>query len=369
MIYLDSAATSFLKPPAVYGAVGRAMLQASSPGRGGYRSAMKAAEIVYRCREVAAELFHMDDPSRVVFCSNATHALNIAIHSLGAPGRRVLISGFEHNAVTRPLLAAGAQIRVAGRKMFDEEDLIKDFRTKIDGAELVVCTHVSNVFGFVLPIREIAALCLERGVPFIIDASQSAGLLDIDMPGLGADFIAMPGHKGLMGPQGTGLLLCARTGTPLIQGGAGLDSASPTMPEDLPEHLEAGTLNVPGIAGLLEGLRYVRQRDPATLLAREETLLGELLRGLRPLSAYKLFENRGGGQCGILSLVSDRMDSETLAMRLDQHHIAARAGLHCAPLAHESAGTKTMGTLRLSLSPFLEEEQIERAIEALRKII
>lgn len=368
MIYLDNAATSFLKPPGVYRAVHQAMLSASNPGRGTHRSALRAAEIVYDCREAAAELFHMEDPSRVVFTYNATHALNIAIRSLVRPFTRVLISGFEHNAVTRPLTALGAEVRVAGRSLFDAKAVMSDFRDQIKTADAVICTHVSNVFGFELPLSEIASLCRENHVPLIVDASQSAGILDMNMVQLGAAFIAMPGHKALYGPQGTGLLLCGCEGTPLLYGGTGSDSLKQEMPEYLPERLEAGTINVPGIAGLLAGIRYINERGTKSIRTCEQKLLQLLVDRLSAIPQLNLFCDRKGRQSGILSFTAKGSDSERISEALSRKGIAVRGGLHCAPLAHQSAGTLEGGTVRISLSPFNTEEELEKACQAIREL-
>ena len=209
MIYLDSAATTLQKPPAVAKAAGWAVNNLASPGRGGHPSAMAAAGLAYECREKAAKLFNVSDVASVVITTSATHGLNIAIKSMVRRGARVLISGYEHNAVTRPLTAVGADIVVAESELFEPEMALHAFETRLAGdISLVICNHVSNVFGYILPTERIAQVCRERGVPLIIDASQSAGVLDIDFAALGAEFIAMPGHKGLYGPQGTGLLLC-----------------------------------------------------------------------------------------------------------------------------------------------------------------
>ena len=369
MIYLDYAATSFLKPPEVHRAVSRAMLTAASPGRGSHAWARKAAELVYDCREEAAALFHLDDPSRVVLTFNATHGLNIAIRSCVKRGTRVLVSGFEHNAVMRPLYALGAELRIAGRRLFDPAGALRDFEAQIDGAELVVCTQVSNVFGYVLPLAEIAALCRSRGVPLIVDASQSAGVLDVDMKKLGARFIAMPGHKSLFGPQGTGLLLCGDEGLPLLYGGAGFDSASRSMPDALPERLEAGTMNVPGIAGLCAGLRYVRRRGTEEIHREEQTLLAALRERLEGLDALRCFFGPTGTQSAILSFLAPDRDSEELCEALGEQGLALRGGLHCAPLAHESAGTRESGTVRLSLSPFVDLRQIDAACAIIRRTL
>ena len=369
MIYLDSAATSFLKPPAVRQAMLGAMQHMTSPGRGGHRLAMAAAETVYRCRGEAAALFHTEDPSRVVFTMNATHALNIAIRSLVKPGDAVVISGWEHNAVTRPLHALGARVRIARGRMFDPDSVVEAFRKALPGAKAAVCTHVSNVFGFVLPMEEIAALCRETGVPLIVDAAQSAGVLDVDMAKLGAAFIAMPGHKGLLGPQGTGLLLCGKDGTTLLYGGTGSNSREQTMPETLPDRHEAGTHNVPGIAGLAAGLEFVTPRR-ARIEALEQERLRQLIAGLRRIDDLELFyDPEARSQCGVLSLRSRCMDCETLSSRLADRGVAVRGGLHCAPTAHESGGTLETGTVRLSLSPFLAPREIDGAIAVIRDIL
>ena len=225
MIYLDNAATTLRKPSSVYRAVRNAMHRAGTPGRGGHRAAMEAAETVYRCRELAAELFDVPYPEQVVFTMNSTHALNIAIRSLVRPGMRVVVSGYEHNAVMRPLYALGAEIRTARGILFDQADVLSAFRRELrEDTGAVVLNHVSNVFGFIQPAAEIADLCRERGIPLILDASQSAGVLPISLKRLGAAFIAMPGHKGLYGPQGTGILLCGRKPEPLLFGGTGSGS-------------------------------------------------------------------------------------------------------------------------------------------------
>ena len=262
MIYFDSAATTLQKPESVYAAVQRTMRACASVGRGGHAAADAAARVVYACRTEAAELFDAV-PEQVVFTMNATHGLNIALRSLVRPGGRVVLSGMEHNAVTRPLAALGAQIETADAPPFAPERLLEGFACALrQGADAAVCTHVSNVYGNVLPVSAVAALCRERGVPLVIDASQSAGTLPVRLHGTGAAFIAMPGHKGLYGPQGTGLLLCGEAGEPLLQGGTGSNSLDQSMPDFLPDRHEAGTHNVCGIGGLLAGLRFVRERRP-----------------------------------------------------------------------------------------------------------
>ena len=366
MIYLDSAATTMQKPAAVATATGWAINNLASPGRGGHRPAMAAAETAFTCREAAARLFHVDDPERVVFTFNATHGLNIAIKTLAWPGSRVVISGYEHNAVTRPLHALGADIRVARSPLFDQEAALAAFGRELDrGADLAVCTHVSNVFGFILPIEGIAGLCRERGVPLIVDASQSAGAIPLDFAALGAAFIAMPGHKGLYGPQGTGLLLCGADPLPLLEGGTGSESKRQSMPDFLPDRLEAGTHNIAGIAGLLEGLRFLERRGVEKIAAREAALIRRLGEGLCAASGAEVFlSGDQTDQAGVLSFRLRSRDCEELGEELGRQGFALRAGLHCAPLAHETAGTLETGTLRASVSAFNTDREMEKFIQA-----
>lgn len=369
MIYLDSAATSLYKPRAVSQAMQHAMATMSSPGRGGHPAAMAAAETVYQCRAAAAELFHASDPEHVVFTMNATHGLNLAIHSLVQPGDTVVVSGYEHNSVTRPLHLRKAKVRVAAGRLFDPESVLADFRRLLPGAKAAVCTHVSNVYGFILPLQEISELCVRYGVPLIVDASQSAGVLPVNMQTLHAAFIAMPGHKSLLGPQGTGLLLCRGSGQPLISGGTGSQSVLQAMPEDLPDRLEAGTHNVPGIAGLREGIRYVSARA-GIIHEHELLLLRQLREGLKDVPELELFYDKNERcQTGVLSLRSRKLDCEELAQRLSDRGVAVRAGLHCAPLGHRTGGTFDTGTVRFSFSPFNTEQEVTETVRIMREIL
>lgn len=369
MIYLDSAATTLEKPQAVPARTAWAMTHLASPGRGGYGAGMGAAELVYRTRERAAELFHVGAPERVALTSNATHGLNIAIHSLVPPGGTVVISGYEHNAVTRPLHAIpGVRIRAAAGPLFDADGVYDAFQREIaPGMDAVICNHVSNVFGFIQPVERIAALCRERGVPLIVDASQSAGILPVDLEGWGAAFVAMPGHKGLYGPQGTGLLLCGGEAQPLLYGGTGSLSAQQEMPDFLPDRLEAGTQNVCGAAGLLAGMEFVARKGAERIHAYERGLACRMMDRLEGLSGVTVY--RGENQSGLFSVVVDGMDCEDVAEALARRGIAVRAGLHCAPLAHQSAGTLDTGTVRFSFSAFNRADQIDRAAEALGGIV
>ena len=363
MIYLDSGATSFRKPPQVYRAVLQAMQTCANPGRGGYGAARRAGDVIYGCREAAGELFDCL-PEQVVLTSSCTHGLNLAIRSCILPGSTVAVSGFEHNAVTRPLHAMGCSLRIAGRKLFDWEDTLEHFRQALEGADAAVFTHVSNVFGYILPVADMAAACRERGIPFILDAAQSAGALPVSLAKLGAEFIAMPGHKGLLGPQGTGLLLCQDGGEPLLYGGTGSFSRQQTMPEDLPDRLEAGTLNVPGFAGLRAALRYLQKTGQGDIFQREHKLLQMCVQGLRE-QGMRVFS--GDHQAATVSFRAG-MDSQEAADFLARQGIAVRAGLHCAPLAHDSAGTLETGTVRVSIGYDTFESQIAAFLRAASKM-
>ena len=372
MIYFDSAATTFQKPRTVVEAMAEAMGTMSSPGRGGYPAAMAAAEAAFDCRTELAELYHLESPEQVAFTMNATHGLNIAIKSLVPPGGRAVISGYEHNAVTRPLAALGAQVSVAAAPLFRPEAVTAAFdRLIVPGTDAVICSHVSNVFGFVQPVEAVAAICRQRGVPFIIDASQSAGMLTLDMAALGAAFIAMPGHKGLYGPQGTGVLLCGKD-VPvrtLLEGGTGSLSMQQEMPEFLPDRLEAGTHNMPGIAGLLAGVRFVRQLGPENICREERLLAHQAAEGLRRVPGLTVHALPDlAAQAGVLSIVPEQMDAEALGAALAERGIAVRAGLHCAPLAHRTAGTLNTGTVRLSFSHWNTREEVDRLLEAVGEI-
>ncbi len=369
MIYLDSAATSFQKPVSVGLAMGRALAAMSSPGRGGYEAAMLASDTLLECRLALQRLFHVAEPENVVFTLNATHALNIAIRSLVPPEGRVALSGWEHNAVTRPLHALGAEERIARGRLFDDGAFLEDWEKALEaGADAAVCTQVSNVFGWALPIREAAELCRERGVPLIVDASQGAGVLPLDCEGLSLAYAAMPGHKGLLGPQGTGVLLCGggQAPEPLLRGGTGSLSREQDMPDFLPDRLEAGTHNVPGVAGLLAGVRFVEEIGVDAIREHERALCRRAGEGLAAIPGMEVF--RGPGQTGVLSFRHRDIPAETLGEGLSRRGVALRTGLHCAPLAHESAGTLETGTLRASFSVFNREEEVETFLGAVEEV-
>lgn len=369
MIYLDSAATTFQKPPTVIRAMNEAMASMTSPGRGEYGPSARASKTLLALREEAADLFHVGDPERVVLTTSATHGLNIAIRTLVRPGCTVLLTGWEHNAVTRPLAAIPeVRLRTIRAPIFRPDRFLEELDRELDReVDVMICTHVSNVFGYILPVQEIADRCRQREISLIVDAAQSAGLLPVDLEGWGAAFVAMPGHKGLYGPQGTGLLLCGTAGDPILAGGTGSESRRQEMPDFLPDRLEAGTHNVPGAAGLLAGLRFVRRKTPKELLRHEIRLKNLVADGLAGLPGIQVFHSQSH-QSGVLSFRIPGKDPGQVGDWLSQRGVALRTGLHCAPAAHESAGTLETGTLRVSFSAFNTSREVERFLRILARL-
>ena len=371
MIYLDNAATTLYKPRAVEQAVRRAMYGAAGYARGGYAAADRAGELVYACREQAAALFGVGEPERVIFTLNATHALNIAINALVKPDSRVIVSGYEHNAVMRPLTARNIEPTVLDTPLWDGAAMVSALKQALEhGADLMILSHVSNVFGAVCPLDEIGRLLSAAGVPLILDASQSAGVLELDvsrLPCLAA--VCMPGHKALYGPMGTGLLLALDdrlASRPLMAGGTGSLSESMNQPDFLPDAQESGTPNVPGIAGLAAGIRFVRSVGAANIAVHERKLVRELARALEANERREVFSHPS--QTGVLSVRVKGVPAEQAAAQLADAGIAVRAGLHCAPLAHRTAGTEETGTVRLSFSFYSTPGQAEQAAEAFKLV-
>lgn len=374
MIYLDSAATSLQKPPAVARACSYAISHYASPGRGGHKPAMDAAAAAFACREAAARLFQVPKPEQVVFTNNATHGLNIAIKALVRPGGTVVISGYEHNAVTRPLHAIpDVTVRVAAGQLFRPEETVEAFRKALTPeVTAAVFTHVSNVFGMILPIQELARLCRERGVPFILDASQSAGCLPVHLEELGAAFIAMPGHKGLYGPQGTGGI-CVRPGItvrPLKSGGSGIHTYLKEHPHEMPTALEAGTLNGHGVAGLHAALGFLKETGTDTIHKKEIGLMRRFLDGIKDIPGLKLYGDFSTDQrAAVVALNLGTYDSSEVSDELSfEYGISTRPGAHCAPLMHQSMGTVDQGMVRFSFSWFNTEEEIDAAVKALKEL-
>ena len=373
MIYFDNAATTLQKPSAVWRAVARAVETCGNPGRSGHKAAMKAARIVYDCRNAAADFFGMQDPQRVVFTMNATHGLNIAIKSCLKGGGHAVISGFEHNSVVRPLegmKGEGVTYSVARAPVFDRKAVYNAVaETLTEDTRCVILTHVSNVFGFILPIEEVDALCAGRGIPLVIDASQSAGALPLDVSKLkGTAFVCMPGHKGLYGPQGTGILLCCKDISlySTLEGGTGSVSMEKQQPHFLPDALESGTLNVPGIAGLREGIRFV-SRHREEIGQWEQSLVQQAAEGLASIPGVTAW-HCDSCQSGVLSFRTAWTEPNGLCDELSKRDFCLRAGLHCAPLAHETVGTLPEGTLRIGFSAFNTRAQVEKLLQTIEKL-
>ena len=375
MIYLDNAATSFPKPPTVIQAMREALENyGANPGRGGHQLALQAGRTVEKCREAAAALLGVPKPERVIFTRNCTESLNLAIVGMLHKGAEVICSHGEHNAVMRPLERYVSRdeitvklLRPDSRGLLSPDTLRRAITA--DTALVIVC-HASNVTGVIQPVRELGAVCHEYGVPFLVDAAQTAGILDITLDGLNADLIAMPGHKGLMGPHGTGLL-ALREGIdpePLILGGTGSASESVRQPMLLPDRYESGTLNLPGIAGLLAGIEFVApQREE---IHRREIRLNERLRQqLADIPGLTLLGAAHAPRVGITAVVPDGGDSAALADALDATGVAVRGGLHCAPAMHSYLGTMRSGAVRFAPGPFTTERDIDDAAALVARVM
>ena len=376
-IYLDNAATSYPKPPAVYDAVLAAMQQiGASPGRGGYGAALQASRLLFETREALAAFFNCADSSRIVFTHSATEALNMAVRGLLQAGDHVVTTSMEHNSLLRPLFMlekAGVELSIVSADaegLVDPEAIRRALRPT---TRLVALAHVSNVTGGIQPVEEIGAVAREAGALVLLDAAQSAGCLPVDMQALGIDLLAAPGHKGLLGPQGTGLLAVAPHVLlhPLLAGGTGSSSDQDHQPEGFPEGFEAGTHNLPGIAGLKAGIAFLAATGVATVAEREHGYGGYLREQLAVLSGCRLYgPSDPQKRVGLLSLTVDGWDASALAFELDHvYGIAVRAGLHCAPRAHRTIGSYPGGTVRISPGWFTTPEEIEHCCTALATII
>ena len=371
MIYLDHAATSFPKPPEVYRAMACAASRyGANPGRGGYGMAVSTAEALYRVREEAAQLFGLSDPRRVVFMPSCTAALNTVIRTV-ADGGRVVISDLEHNAVTRPLYAASAVCDTAHVTATDDDATVAAFERAITPfTRAVVCTYVSNVTGAVLPVKRLAALAHRRGIPIVIDAAQAAGVLPIDVEGDALDYVCVAGHKGVYGPMGTGLLLCLedRPLIPLSVGGTGSESMRPDVPDTLPERLESGTQNVPGLIGLGAGMRWVRRHGVEAIGARERAVASRIYEQLRATDGIRLHSPSPAVGTGVISFTAETVGVAALSDALGRGGFAVRGGFHCAPMAHRTLGTLSEGTVRLSVGAYTTVQEGEKFVQFLKKI-
>jgi len=376
MIYLDNAATSWPKPRQVPRAVARAMTRGGgNPGRSGHSKSIEAGRAVLACRELLAELFNVRDPSRIVFTKNATEGLNVVLVGLLRAGGHVVTTSMEHNSVLRPLRAlssAGVALDVVAADAEGRVDPQEIRRAIGAGTRLVAVTHGSNVTGAVNDIAAIGAVCRERGVRLLVDAAQTVGCIPIDLERLPVDYLAFSGHKGLLGPQGTGGLYIRDEGDlpPLLRGGTGSLSDREEQPEFLPDRFESGTLNVPGIVGLGEGARYVLQRGVEMIMEHDRHLRDVLLEIVSGDPRIRVIGTSAGAPCtGLISVVIRDVSPSAAGEALERRFgILTRIGLHCAPSAHRSIGTFPDGTVRLSWSTFTTARQIAKAGRALLSI-
>ena len=377
MIYLDNAATSFPKPESVYLEMDRCMRNyCANPGRGGHSMAIEAGRAVIEARDVICSFFNIRNPMQLCFMKNATEALNTAIKGWLKPGDHVITTCMEHNSVMRPLRTLERDIVielsiVTGNELGEiEPDAVK--KQIKSNTRLIVSTLSSNVNGVIMPFGEMGRLAKEAGVPFLLDASQGAGYINIDVDEQCIDMLAFPGHKGLLGPQGTGGLYVREgiTLKSLMEGGTGSNSEYPFQPEIMPDLLESGTLNTPGIVGLCAGIKQIMACGLEAVSSYRFILTERLIKGLEHINGVNLYsvaDNPRNSGIAAMNLVG--MDSTELSYILDKKYgIATRAGLHCAPSAHRTLGTEKTGIVRLSIGCFNTVDDIDLTVEAVRSI-
>ena len=375
MIYLDSSATSFLKPPQVAEAVFRSFNTIGNAGRGAHAPTLNASRLIYDTREKLAALFGTPDPSRIAFTCNATEALNIAIHGAIHPGEHVITTACEHNSVLRPLYLKEKEsteltIIPADKKGRIRYDLLES--SVKSNTSAIVLTHASNLSGNVTDLAFVSNFAKKHGLLLIVDASQTAGSLPINVVKMGIDILCFTGHKGLFGPQGTGGLYVREglTLSPLKSGGSGIHSFDRQHPTDMPTALEAGTLNGHGIAGLNAGLDYILSTGVKNIHAKEISLARRFVNGISDISDLKLYGDIDAPlRTPIISLNIGNMSSASVSDILwEDYEICVRAGAHCAPLMHKTFGTEKQGAVRFSFSCFNTEAEIDTAIQAMHEI-
>lgn len=381
-IYLDNAATSWPKPNSVYDAVDRYQRENGAPyGRGGYSAATTVGRTIESLRVELAELIGVGDSNRIIFTYSGTDSLNMAIHGVVRPGDHIVTTCAEHNSILRPLrfleeISEGqvsvSRVAVDKDGIFSAEDVINAVR---DDTRLIAITHASNVTGAIYPVETVGKFCKNGGPLFLLDAAQSLGHLPIDVEKLGCDFLAAPGHKGLLGPTGTGILYIGPDTSfslqPYRQGGTGTVSESDLQPDDLPSRYESGNHNVPGLVGLAAGVSYVRKETIASLRNHELDLMSRLESDLREMPHVRCYgPPNANARVGVLSLNVNGMDPQELAAILDSSiSVRCRSGLHCAPLIHNAIGTTELGgTLRLSVGPFTTNDHIDAVTQLLRQL-
>lgn len=376
MIYLDSAATSYYRPPQVADAVADAIRHMGNSSRGTYEAALNTSRVIYQTRCLLDELFHGDGPEQVAFTMNSTESLNMAIKGLLTPGDVAITTVLEHNSVLRPLYemeAQGVELKIIGCDAKGVLDYESMKRTITQGARLVVCTHASNLTGNLTDIQRIGRWCREQDVLFLVDASQTAGIFPIDMKKDNIDVLCFTGHKSLMGPQGTGGL-CVRKGVsihPMLSGGSGIKTYSKVHPIEMPTALEAGTMNGHGIAGLRAALLYLKEEKAEQLRMMEQNLAWDFYNKVRAIPEVRIygdFSTRERAPIVTLNLGEEDsgMISDYLAVECE---IYTRSGGHCAPLLHQALKTVEQGSVRFSFSHFNTEEDVDAAVEGLKSYV
>ncbi len=373
MIYFDNAATSGHKPKTVIKAVENALINLSAnPGRGGYKRAIKAAEKVYNTRVKAAKFFNAGDSENVVFTLNCTHSINCVLKGVLKHGDHVVVSSLEHNAVMRPLTKMGISYSVAEVSFEDDEETVLQFKKKIKpNTRMVICTGASNVTGKILPIKKIGELCRKKGVLFAVDAAQIGGVLPVNMQTDFIDYLCIAPHKGLYSPMGLGMLICEKPlFNTIIEGGTGTESLSYLQPEALPERIESGTVNLPAIAGLWAGMDFVNKTGIEKIYKYEMELCKSLYNGLANTKGVILYTKMptNNSFVPVISFNLKGKSSMQVAQDLADKNIAVRGGFHCAPSAHKSIGTLDAGTVRISLSAFNTQSEVNAFLNALNNV-
>jgi len=377
IVYFDNAASSWPKPPGVAEAMAKAVTElGANPGRGSHRMAVEASKALFRTRKKLAGLFGVRNPNDISYALNTTAALNTAILGFVKPGDHVVCTAVEHNSVRRPLEwlreTKGVRVTYVETDETGELDPMNVKRSLEPGTRLIVVSHSSNLLGSIVPLADIGEIARAHGAKLLVDAAQSAGVLPIDVQAMGIDMLAFPGHKALYGPQGTGgLYLSPELDVdPLVVGGTGSQSEAVLQPTVRPDRYESGTQNTPGIAGLGAGLDFVLHETVANIHTKEWTLTQRLMEGLQRLSGVRVLGPKlGVPRTGIVAFTMEGVESSELSFVLDQHfRIAVRAGYHCTPLAHRTAGTEGTGAVRASLGAFTTEEQVEYFLDAVKQI-
>jgi cysteine desulfurase family protein len=377
VLYFDHAASSWPKPPAVAEAMMKCITEyAANPGRGSHQLGVRASRVLFEGRKQLAQLFHIANPNDISYALNTTGALNLAIKGFVKPGDHVICTAVEHNSVRRPLeyMRAVHQVEItyAPSDMQGNVDLSKLEGLIQPNTTLMVCSHSSNLLGTILPLEAIGQMMKKHGVKLLVDAAQTAGVLDIDVQAMGIDMLAFPGHKGLLGPQGTGGLYISPQLDlePHLHGGTGSQSEAIEQPKVRPDRYEAGTQNTVGLAGLVEGVKFIRNETVERIHTKEWAQIQTLMEGLLAIPGVALYgPNLGQNKTGIVAFNVGQAEASEVAFILDQSfQIAVRAGYHCTPLAHETAGTLGSGAVRASIGYFTTDHEVEQFIHAIKEI-